>query len=169
MNEVSPRWLLKAIRESGGEFESQFAGIPAAAARWRPGDDDWCLTELFGHLCDTEALYLERLTRLVEMNNPALPDIDAQFWPRERDYAARRLGGLIHRFATARQDTVELLWTLEPGEWHRAGEHPYRGRLTLTDVVQDVKEHDLQHLWQARRLLQGFEGAQALPAASLSR
>jgi hypothetical protein len=31
--------------------------------------------------------------------------------------------------------------------------HPYRGRLTVLEIAREAYQHDLEHLWQARRML----------------
>ncbi len=45
-----------------------------------------------------------------------------------------------------------MLRMLDEDEWQRGGLHPYRGRVTLLDLARDIHEHDLDHLYQARRL-----------------
>jgi hypothetical protein len=41
---------------------------------------------------------------------------------------------------------------LDEDEWERWGHHPHRGRTSILDVAREVHEHDLEHLWQARKL-----------------
>ncbi len=167
MSEAERRWLLKAIREAGGEIESQFWALDDAATRWRPGDDDWCIVEISGHLRDIEAAYLERLRRMVDRRNPRLRKIDVEALPAERHYARQPLRPFLRELAASRSQTVELLWSLAPDDWERAGVHEYRGSITVVDVARDINRHDLQHLWQARRVVRAYEEARGLPAGSL--
>jgi hypothetical protein len=30
--------------------------------------------------------------------------------------------------------------------------HPYRGRVSVYDIAREIHQHDLEHLYQARRL-----------------
>lgn len=167
MQDAERRWLLKAIRESGGELESQFAGLGDDVVRWRPRDDEWCLTEVMGHLRDAEQQFTARLQRMLRHFEPTLTDIDIDMWPGERDYARGSVRSYTAAFAHERTETVMLLWAAGPAEWERGGEHPYRGRITLADVSRDIHRHDLEHLWQARRTVRGYEGACGLPAGSI--
>jgi hypothetical protein len=41
---------------------------------------------------------------------------------------------------------------LSEDEWQRTGVHPYRGRVSIYDIAREMHEHDLEHLYQARRL-----------------
>ncbi len=161
------RWLLKALRETAGELQSQFLALDDDATRWRPNDDEWCLIELFGHLRDTENLYLRRILSMLRQRNPALPNIDVEMWPAERGYARTPLRTFVREFAAARGETLGLLWSRIEGDWERGGVHEYRGRITVLDVARDINQHDLQHLWQARRLVRAYEAARGLPAGTL--
>ncbi|MDZ7727242.1 MAG: hypothetical protein U5Q44_03065 [Dehalococcoidia bacterium] len=47
-----------------------------------------------------------------------------------------------------------LLVELDQNYWSRAGQHPDRGRLEIRDIARDLYQHDLEHLWQARRMVE---------------
>ena len=38
------------------------------------------------------------------------------------------------------------------GEWHKPAIHPYRGEITIETIARELAQHDLEHLWQVRRL-----------------
>jgi hypothetical protein len=46
-----------------------------------------------------------------------------------------------------------------PGEWERAGMDPYRGRMTVLEIARETYRHDLEHLWQARRMMDALKSA----------
>ena len=46
-----------------------------------------------------------------------------------------------------------MLWELAEPEWDRAGIHPYRGRMTIRQLTREMYQHDLEHLWQTRRMI----------------
>ena len=41
---------------------------------------------------------------------------------------------------------------LDEDDWERCGVHPYRGEISIHAIVRSLHEHDLEHLYQARRL-----------------
>ena len=55
-------------------------------------------------------------------------------------------------YEEAREDTFWLLRMLDEDDWQRAGIHPYRGRITVTDIAREMHEHDLEYLYEAQRL-----------------
>ena len=169
MTEAEQRWLIKALKEAGGELLSQFRYLDEDAVRWRPSDDEWCLTEIFGHLRDMEELQLKRLSRVLHERHPHLPEpgFDLQAWPKEREYARRPLGVFLREFSAARRETMRRMWGLEREDWARTGQHEYLGSVTLLDLARELNQHDLQHLWQARRLVRGYEEARGLPVGSI--
>jgi hypothetical protein len=37
-------------------------------------------------------------------------------------------------------------------EWRRGVIHPYRGDISIETIARELAQHDLEHLWQVRRL-----------------
>ncbi len=156
-----PGWLLKALREAADQIEEQVFGLSEEQLRRRPSDDEWSLKETLLHLRDAEEAYLHRLQRITREDEPELPDIDIDGYPTERDYQSADLYDALMAFAHLRRQTTHLLWSLSPEEWERGGLHRYRGRLTIHQVARDMNRHDLEHLWQMRRLRGLVEGEEA--------
>jgi hypothetical protein len=146
------RWLLKAVREASGELFSQFAGINEAGLRWRPTEREWCLKEVAAHLRDAELLYQRQIELIAREPEPRLPYEAIDVLPSERDYSDDPIHRLLQEYEEARQETVWLLRTLDEDDWQRCGIHPYRGRVSAYDIARELHQHDLEHLYQARRL-----------------
>jgi len=152
MEEGEQRWVLKALREAGDELMGQFHGAREKELRWRPQDDEWSLKEIAGHLRDNEELALEQMRLMAGHEEPPLPARDVDALPLERDYRSADVQELLGAFAGLRRQTHRLLWSLASDDWERCGRHPYRGEVTIAQIARDLAEHDLGHLWQARRL-----------------
>ena len=152
MEEGEQRWVLKALREAGEELIGQFHGAGEEELRSRPEDDEWSLKEIAGHLRDNEELALEQMRLMAGDDEPELPTRDVDALPLERDYRSADVRELLRAFAGLRRQTHRLLWGLTPEDWGRCGRHPYRGEVTIAQIARELAEHDLGHLWQARRL-----------------
>ena len=150
------RWLLKALREAAHELESQLWGLDEDDLRWRPADDGWSLKEIAAHLRDCEEHFLESLELITYQEEPRISAFDGDALVLDRDYREVDLYETLERFEYLRDRTVNLLWSLSPEDWDRAGIHPYRGRVAMAPLVREQSEHDLEHLWQARRLRQAL-------------
>ena len=146
------RWLLKAIRESSGEIFSLFSGLKEASLRWRPAADEWCLKDIAGHMRDTETLYQHQIELIVHEDQPQLPHESVDVLPFERDYRDGNVQEMLQEFEWAREETVWTLRMIDEPAWRRTGIHRYRGAISVYDLVHDLHQSDLEHLYQARRL-----------------
>lgn len=146
------RWLLKAVRESAGELFRQFTGLDEAGLRWCPGEGEWCLKEIAAHVRDAERMYQRQIEAIAHGHPGRLPYEAVDVLPAEEHYRDMPLRNFLWEFEAAREETVWLLYAVDDDAWNRASEHPYRGRVTLYDVARELHEHDLDHLFQARRL-----------------
>lgn len=164
MQEGEQRWVLKALREAGDELIDQFYGASEEELCWRPQDDEWSLKEIAAHLRDNEELALEQIRLMAGEEEPQLPARDVDALPLEQDYRSADVRELLAAFAGLRRQTHRLLWSLAPEDWGRCGRHPYRGEVTIAQIARELAEHDLGHLWQARRLREALRSRQERPS-----
>ncbi len=154
----SRAWLLKALRETAGTLESYVWNLDEQTLRRRPGPDEWCMLELLGHLRDCERRYLERIEAMAFEQQPRIPAFDAESIQPDVPYALLDPDETLEEFASLRRRTLQLLRSLSEDDWERTGLHPYLGSITITQVVREMSEHDLSHLWQARRMVEALTG-----------
>jgi len=152
----SPRFLLKALGEAGGELRNAFWGLTPRDLRTPalPPDDGWTLLGISAHLRDTEAGIIRQLEAILSRQRGAapIPAIDLDDIPLFESYGDEDAGELLEAFAYYRRTTTYALWDISEREWHREGIHPYRGPLSILQLAREAYEHDLEHLWQARRM-----------------
>lgn len=148
---------MKAVREASGELFNQFRGLNERQLRRRPAEGEWCLKEVAAHMRDAEKLYRRQIETIGRRRNPTLPHEPLDVFPAERDYTRESLQQLLYEYADAREETVWLLRSLDEYDWQRTGVHPYRGEVTIYAIVREIHEHDLEHLYQARKLREWLE------------
>ncbi len=148
-------FLLKALREAGDQLLEELLELGGAGLDFRPSPEEWSAKEVLGHLRDALALAREQVQAVLD--GRPLPHCDLDALPEERDYGARDAGDLLEEMARERRRLLHLLWSLTDDEWQRAGRHPLRGQLTIADIVRELARHDLEHLWQVRRLKELLE------------
>jgi len=148
-------FLLKALREASGELENELYGLRAGQLSWRDGDE-WSLVEIAGHLRDREESNLCDLRAIVSSRRPLLELVDFEAVVAERAYEPRQLSELLFGFSELRQHALYLLYNLSDRQWRRVGQHRYRGDLSVEQLVKEMNEHDLAHLWQVMRLKQAM-------------
>ena len=156
-----PSFLLKALSEGSGELRRCFHGLrrrdllrPAADP-----DDGWCLMAIPFHMVQAEKGVAGQIERMLTSREPEIRHVDFDDIPFREDYVEADEDDLLEEFHYLRRRTSYMLWDLSPGEWERGGLHPYRGRLTVLEITRELYQHDLEHLWQARRMLDAVAGA----------
>lgn len=145
-------WVLKALREAGGTLVGEFYDLDEETLCRRPDGDEWSLKEIAAHLRDNEELAVKQISAFVEHGGGRLPAWDVDILPHERDYRSADLDELLSELRMLRRQTTHLLWLASDREWRSEAEHPYRGAVTLEEIARELAQHDLEHLWQVRRL-----------------
>jgi len=143
---------MKALREAGNSVVSELAWIDEDALTRRPSEDELCMKEIAAHLRDTEELAVLQITSLIESPKKAVPVWDVDVLPMERDYRSLPMERFLEEFRNLRRETTNLLWSVREYEWRKPGKHPYKGTITLEEIAHTLAQHDLEHLWQVRRL-----------------
>ena len=162
LDERDPQgWALKALREAGGMLLSELYGLDEDELRWRPAEGEWSLKEIAAHLRDAEELALAQINAFVSNPSVPLPAWDVDLLPQERDYQSEEIARLLASVRGMRRETTYLLWGLTDADWQRSVEHPYRGPVTLGEIARELAQHDLEHLWQVRRLKEQLREAVA--------
>ena len=151
----SDRFLLKALGEAAGELRGLLHPLRGRRARI-PGegpDEGWCPLAIAVHLRDVERAAGQQVEAILRRPYAPIRHVDLDDIPFPEDYARADLDEALDGFAWLRQETSYALWGLSPEEWERPALHPYRGEVLLIDLVRELYQHDLEHLWQARRML----------------
>jgi hypothetical protein len=145
-------FVLKALREAGNSLISEMYRVDEELLDVSPGDGEMCLKEIAAHMRDAEELALRQMAAIAEGSRRALPAWDVDLLPMEREYRLQDLEVFLAEFRGLRQETTAFLWTAGDYAWESVGRHPYRGEITLGQIASELAQHDLEHLWQVRRL-----------------
>jgi DinB superfamily len=125
---------------------ARFASISPEEAL-RPGpDESLSPVEQCWHLAELEREgFGARIRRLLDEEDPFLPDFDGARLARERDYRSRSLDAGLAAFRAARQENLALLRAIAPQQWFRAGNQEGVGAVALCDLPSMMAEHDASH------------------------
>jgi hypothetical protein len=152
-------FLLKALREAGDQLLEELLELGEAGLRLRPAPDQWSPQEVLGHLRDALALARQQVQAVLD--GQPLPHRDLEELAQEGGYSQQDSGTLLQEMASQRRQLLHLLWSLSDEDWQRRGRHPLRGPVTIAQLVRELAQHDLEHLWQVRRLKALLEGPEA--------
>lgn len=142
------------------ELLDEIASLPprlreAAEEAGDPPEGEWGAAAILAHLAATEQFFLERINRLLTETQPHLRSFG--------DAADQRMDELVGNsweenydlFSQLRGQTVSLLLSVSLAEWERSGFHEQLGTITVADVVENIVDHDADHLAQMRELGNG--------------
>src|SRR5262249_39251885 len=100
--------------------------------------------------------FTSRFELIVAMDiDPKLVGPSADRVAEERQYLRNDAVEAIAAFRRRREENVEFLKKLTPGQWDKGGTHPVRGRMSIDNFLTLMAWHDDNHLDQLQRALDG--------------
>ena len=156
-----PRFLLKALGEASGELRRAIEGLPPGMLleTGRGADDGWCLMSLAVHVRKVEQGTLKQVERILSSPGDRIEAVDLDDIPLAEDYDDEDEEDVFAEFSYLRRQLTYTLWEAMEREWRQTGHHPYRGDVTVFQLVRELYQHDLEHLWQAHRMLEALRPA----------
>ncbi len=144
--------LVERLNATAPALRRDLAGLPEDAVAQRPGDGEWSIREVCGHLCDHARFLHQRLFKMIKLEQPLLEAWDEQEQMQERNPQAANIDDLLAEFSSQRAETVEMLADLVHWNWSRQGRHEEYGRISIRQLVDRAVLHDDTHLAQIRAL-----------------
>lgn len=137
-------------------YRGGYAAVEAAVAEIadeeldRPGPDGgWSARQVAHHLADSEGVAFVRLRRLIAEDEPVIIGYDEPEYARRLHYD-RPIGSSLAVLRAVRDASLELLESLSPAEWDRAGTHTESGAYSVDDWLQIYASHSHEHAEQIR-------------------
>lgn len=127
---------------------------PESLNTYRDGGTGWTALEVLCHLRDLEQVFLERARLTMTREVPDLPMPDADQLAQERDYNHQQVWTVFDDWVANRVVTLDYFKALKEEDWERVGNHPRRGRMTLTDQLILLSWHDVNHVEQIAKILE---------------
>ena len=146
--------LIEALSATPRDLGRMLRPVGEAAALARPTPEAWCAADVVAHLAFIEPLYLARLRRIVEQDNPFEPYMHPDASAHD---LSRPLAELYAEFAQRRAETIEFLQALAQSDWGRPLVHETVGPTRLREQVQGLVDHDSDHLNQLIALREWLE------------
>jgi hypothetical protein len=149
--------LLARLESMPQYLVERFSVLSAGEAEIAGPGDTFAPVEQCWHLADLEREgFGLRIRRLLDEDEPRLPDFDGARIARERRYRTRDLAEGLLAFRTQRAANLALLRGLDAGQWRRAGTQDGVGRVALDDLPRLMAGHDAEHraeieAWAAAR------------------
>jgi uncharacterized damage-inducible protein DinB len=146
--------IIEALRLLPERVSEEVKGLSEEELRFRPGEGQWSLKEVIGHLRDFAEIDHDRLCRMITQERPLLVGYDQEALVRERNYQEADLQVVLEELASCRRETVQVLTELVDASWTRTGRHQERGTFSIRQHVEHLVRHEAMHLEHIRALKQ---------------
>ena len=112
----------------------------------RPVAGRWSTLEVVCHLSDAEAVYAERMKRVIAEDEPPLRGFDPDVWMPRLAYHDRDVDEEIELIELVRGQMARILRPLAPDQFQRRGIHSEDGPMTLETLLRRITDHLPHHL-----------------------
>lgn len=142
------KYTLEALTATPIVLGKLLTGITDAEADHRPDPERFTIREALAHMADWEPIWYERLSRIIEGENPTLPGYDEGQFAIDRDYAHSDVREQLAKFAEGRAKIRAYVASVPADAWDRTGVHGEIGPMTFHDLITLLLAHDGYHLKQ---------------------
>ncbi len=160
MTGAIPPPLLARLEHQLDALDLLLALSSPGALEARPAPGEWSARENLAHLARHQAVFLDRLRRLLEEPCPDLGRYRAEEDPEWPEWERLSAEAAIGRLRALRAELLGRLRALTPGEARRTGRHPTFGELDVRGWLEFLLVHEAHHLYVAL-----FRVGQARPRA----
>jgi uncharacterized damage-inducible protein DinB len=146
------------------------SGLSPVQLRARPVAGMWSILEVVCHLADSEALFADRMKRVLAEDRPALLFADPARYAAALAYHERDASEEVAFIGLVRRQMARILRAQPVEAWRRVGVHSKEGERTLEQLVRKSIDHLEHHLGFIRAKCQALvNGSPAALAAELCR
>jgi hypothetical protein len=128
--------------------------MPEQQLRKRIDPAKWSALENIAHLACYQPIFLHRLQRMQDENNPFFPRYTAESDPAFPGYVEQSLGRLLSTIGADRRTLIGLLEGLDDATLQRTGQHARYGQFALSQWVEFFLLHEAHHLYTIFMLVQ---------------
>lgn len=148
------RGLIDALTETPETVGRLVKDLSEADLRVKESPEEFSVIENVCHLRDIEIEgYTIRISRILNENNPLLPDIDGGRLAVERQYNSQSLAEALQSFSDARNLNTQKLRGLTMEQFDRAGTLQEVGVVTIGKLLMMMLHHDADHVREVTSLL----------------
>jgi len=144
---------LEYQRES---LKGMIAGLTDEQVRREVLAGKWSIFENIAHLATYQHAFLQRISRIVNEQNPVFGRYNAESDPLFHDYCTRTTKAILDDLVITRNELVSDIRSLDDDTMLRTGEHPVFGKMNLLQWLNFFLLHEAHHLFTIFKLMPGL-------------
>ena len=146
---------LKVQRGTPKKLAGLIRGLSRKQLTRKPALGKWSISEILAHLADTEIVVGWRLRHILGNNGAPIQAYDQNVWAETFAYAHRDAKEPLEFFQVLRVRNMVMLQALPKELWENYGMHQERGKESIAHLVRLYAGHDLNHLGQMEKIVEG--------------
>lgn len=136
--------VLEILERQAREFPEFLKSI-SHKATYAYAPEKWTVTEMAGHIIDTERILTYRLTAIARGEQSPLPGFDEDAYVQHAHFKDRSLQSLAEEFSLMRQSHLYLFRSLSEEELNRAGIASAK-EITARRLMLTIGGHLIHHI-----------------------
>ena len=145
---------MKVLQATPGKLERLISGVSRKRLTRRPAPGKWSVLEILVHLCDDEIVIGWRLRMIITRPGVRITSFNQEDWANDFKYRRQNVADSLSLFRYLRKSNLTLLRLVSKQKLKAAhGLHEERGKETVSYFIRLTAGHDLNHLFQIRRIL----------------
>ena len=145
--------LIETLKDTPRIVSQLTTDLQSAQTTWKPSAEEFSVLENVCHLADLEREgYGVRIARLIAEDAPFMQDFNGGRVAKERDYNRQDFSAALRDFTGAREEAVSAVRALSTEQLERSGTLEGTGTITLSRLLEMMREHDRSHLEELRSL-----------------
>jgi len=142
----SPQSLLERYLAAVDRLDHAVRDLSPSDWEARPGPGDWSCRQVLCHLADSEALFAERMKRVLIEDTPALPFQDPNRALEVLASNQRDMRNELNLLRALRTQMATILKSQPEAAWQRLGHHSREGSQTLRQLLHKAVVHFEHHV-----------------------
>lgn len=122
-----------------------FSAVTEKQAEYRYAEGKWSLSEVLGHLTDTERIMSYRILRIARGDKSPLMGFDENVYVQEASFYERTIADLLEDYQNVRRATISLLKGLPQKSLQNKG-NANGFEVTVETIAYMIAGHELHHL-----------------------
>ncbi len=135
-----------AYLKGAADLRNAVSGMTREQLLARPVAGKWSTLEVVAHLADFDPILVERMKRILALDNPPFLAADENLFAKELHYQDRDVNEELAVIEATRTAMARLIGKLTPEQLQRTGIHSLKGPMVLEKIIQMGINHINNHM-----------------------
>jgi len=136
--------VLTTLAAQMSDTQALLLGLPASMSTYRYAPDKWSVSEVIGHVIDSERIFASRALRFARNDPAPLPGFEQDDYVRNSTFDAYPVAELATELDTVRRSTLFLFQHLDEVAWMRRG-IANNAEVSVRALAYIIAGHELHH------------------------